>query len=121
MRLFGRRQGGAEPPASEVGKILERLHTLESAMRQLETEQITLHDQCRRWMRRAVAVERAAVSHPAPTSDGIPPGGMEPSRGTASPRPLWGARARIAARRAARVPETSPTTSEEEPTDGVHS
>lgn len=55
--MFWRRKVKGEPP---VGEILERLGKLESTMRQLELEQIEMHDGVRRWMRRAVAAERAA-------------------------------------------------------------
>lgn len=60
-------------------------------MRALETEQATLHDQVRKWMRRAIAAERAAERNQEPDPKG-PETPATPAPVVA--RPLWGARAR---------------------------
>lgn len=38
--------------------VLDRLDSVESRLRTYQTEQVTMHDEVRRWMRRAVAAER---------------------------------------------------------------
>ena len=92
MKLFGSREVKGLPDL--VDHEL-RIGKLESLLRQLETEQLTLHDQVRKWMRRAVAAERnqersTLGAAPAPATPPAPP-----SRST---RGMWGARARIAMR-----------------------
>lgn len=92
--LFGRSKVVRPDEDARLSRLEGEVVKLASALRQLETEQITMHDQVRRWMRRAVAAERAVElahePHPdAPTTPGP------------APRPqmnLWGARARRAAR-----------------------
>lgn len=104
MGLFGR--GQATPPdvRLRVDAIERELSKVASQVRQLEVEQMTLHDQVRKWMRRAVAAERRVEeSAPAPAEHGA-------SR-TAQPAPvdpllmfnagLRGARGRIARRKLA--------------------
>ena len=81
-----------------------------SALRQLEAEQLTVHDQVRKWMRRASAgernQERAGIAAPV----------------TPAPHPiLTGARLRIAMRRQrAALRQAEQPASAEEGTDGVH-
>ena len=77
---FGKVKG-----APEVGAVLQRMSALESAFRTLEQEQIAMHDQVRKWMRRAVAAERAAGRNQEPEAGGRPatPG---PQQGMTSAR-----------------------------------
>lgn len=94
---------------------LEALHSeltkLQSAVRTLETEQVTLHDQVRKWMRRAVASEARA----ARSSQGSTPPPALPITSIPKPTSLRGARGRIYVRqleemaaRAASVPAALP-------------
>ena len=113
--MFGRRKVQGEP---SVADLLKRLGELESAFRQLETEQIGLHQQVRTWMRRAVAAERraeqlnqgaGATVQPARTP-GQPAAISSPARARAALQGrIWG--------QSAPVP---PTETEEVP-NGVHS
>ena len=69
---------------------------LGSELRQYQTEQVTMHDQVRKWMRRAVAAERAVDVERGESIERV-------GAGDAPARPasrLWGARSRVAARRA---------------------
>jgi len=58
MWTFGNRKVQGVPG---VEALLARQAELESAVRLLETEQINLHDQVRKWMRRSVAAERVVL------------------------------------------------------------
>jgi len=53
-RLFGPRH--VTPP-----EVLSRLEAVESRLRLYQTEQVQMHDDVRRWMRRAVAAERRLI------------------------------------------------------------
>jgi len=91
MGLFHRLFGGGQVTLEDV---VRRVKQLESALRTLETEQVTMHDQVRKWMRRAIAAERR-IESVAEVTDA-------PGRHGASPPPRrlnW--RDRIEARRAA--------------------
>lgn len=90
-RLFGR--GEVTP-----GEVVDRIARLESGLRLLETEQTTMHDQVRRWMRRAVAAERR-LDDGAGAREGPLEG--EASRLTPPRRNRLNWRDRIEARRAA--------------------
>ena len=111
MPLFGPRKvedDGARAALAELRVELTELRAeltrAESVVRQIEAEVIGMHDQVRRWMRRAVAAERAAERNQEPTGighDGQPEATPAP-RTSAAPLSrvtLRGARARIAARR----------------------
>jgi hypothetical protein len=100
LSLFRRGQV-TQRQLDELAQRLEAdLARQSSVIRQLETEQATLHDQVRKWMRRAVAAESRVDGAPqaaAPIVAAPPPGR------------LWGARARRLARIA-----------QEEATNGIH-
>lgn len=104
MNLFRPRQVEDAEARQEVARLRGELELVQSAMRQLETEVIGMHDQVRRWMRRAVAAERAVARNQETATNG---NGHEPAPETpAAPPPaalsrltLRGARNRIAARR----------------------
>lgn len=92
MWKFWKRQdrGSVAALALRVEQLERELTATQSAHRTLETEQIAMHDQVKKWMRRGLASERnqereAVRETPAPSTD--------------ASRPLTGARARIAARR----------------------
>lgn len=92
MSWFSR---GEVKGAPDVSDLLDRMGKLESLMRTLETEQLTLHDQVRKWMRRAVAAERAVgrgQGSPAPAGTAVAPPLVKPAS-------LRGARARMYVRR----------------------
>lgn len=94
MNLFRRRQAEPEPTLlAMIADLQAQVTGCLSQVRALESEQITLHDQVRKWMRRAVAAERAVARNQEP--DGAPalPVAAPPAR-----RRLWGARARMALR-----------------------
>lgn len=55
MKLFGRGKGDDD---ERYAALERRVHALESAHRTLENEQLKMHDQVHKWMRRAVAAER---------------------------------------------------------------
>jgi hypothetical protein len=90
VNLFGRRKVEGQPTVVELAT---RLGAIESALRQLETEQLTLHDQVRKWMRRAVAAERVATREAPGT----------PKPGAPTPPPATGVRARRLANRLAEI------------------
>lgn len=115
MNLFGRRQAPDALTANTLAKLESRVLALESAVRTLEAEQINMHDQVRKWMRRAVAAQKAAEQREAVEIPEIP--AATPLR-TARP---WGARARIAARLSRPAPVPDVTLEDEgEGTNGVH-
>lgn len=91
---FGKRQADGDVRV-ELARLGQRVTSLESTLRQLEGEQILMHDQVRKWMRRAVAAERAMVRNQEPSVQTIP---VTPER-----PPTWGARRRILERRLARA------------------
>jgi hypothetical protein len=99
VNLFGKRQVEDPEARRQVADLADEIRKLESVVRQIEGEQILMHDQVRKWMRRAVAAERAAERHQEPHRNGGPV--------TATPAPsvpllrMRGARARILARRLA--------------------
>jgi len=112
-KLFGKRKAGDDEIRHVVRQLGERLGEVESELRTYQTEQVAMHDQVRKWMRRAVAAERAAAVRES--------GGASPSQLPRSRAALFGARARIMARRAERAARPDPV--EEEPevsTNGVH-
>lgn len=78
QRLFGT---GEVTPAD----LVERVERVERAFRLLEIEQATLHDQVRKWMRRAVAAERRNQD-PATEPPGTP--AAPPSRDLSALRPV---------------------------------
>ena len=84
--MFGFRKRQAAPPDAEnrLAHLEAELTKVQSTVRQLEGEQILLHDQVRKWMRRAVAAERA-IGRGEPQAAPAPP---------AAPRRMWGPRAR---------------------------
>jgi hypothetical protein len=90
MRLFRR----GEPELEARVLTLERAYeTLQSKMRQYQTEQVQMHEQVQRWMRRAVAAERATARPVVQRGHG------EPVAPAARPKlGMWGARRRIAER-----------------------
>lgn len=74
MILFGKRQ---VKPVAELEALRAELLKVQSAVRTLELEQQAMHDQVRRWMRRAVAAERnqeqARETDPAAVTPASPP------------------------------------------------
>lgn len=109
-------RGRVEALEQRVAKLTDELHATQSALRTLELEQSTMHDQVRKWMRRGVAEarnqERARTA--APSERPQPPS-------------LWGAAARIASRKARESIDTSAASAGEASTDepqeesnGVH-
>lgn len=110
---FGQRQVSTPPVEERLSRLEAELARLQSALRQLETEQVTMHEQVRRWMRRAVAAERAAERNQERPSVVEPPEAATP---VPPPRRMWGARERIAARRL----RSAPTPTNGEDPDGVH-
>ena len=115
MGLFSRRK--TETPDPEIARLRDRVHELETKFRLLESEQIDVHDRVRKWMRRAVAAERNQERATAGIAG-------HPRETPATRAPLWGARARIEARRAARrndgVALQEPEEQSEEENNGVH-
>lgn len=103
MGLFGNRQAVDTTARAEIAALRDELTRTQSFIRQLEQEQVGLHDQVRRWMRRAVAAERAAERNQEqrPHVNGhvaaVTPAPASPAAG--SRLTLRGARARIAMRR----------------------
>jgi hypothetical protein len=88
-----KRQAVAPELEARLAHLELELVKVQSEARQREAEQINLHDQVRKWMRRGQATERnqegrETAAHP------VAPAAPTPTRG------LTGARARIAARRA---------------------
>jgi len=109
--LFSKRQAPqAAPPelAERIAHLEAEVLKVQSELRQLEGEQILLHDQCRKWMRRQVAEGRNQERAAGAVTDGVTP----------SPpmlnRVMTGARARILARRAAAARVSEPVTEAEE-------
>jgi len=93
-RLFGR----GEVTSADV---VARVRALESGLRLLETEQQTMHDQVRKWMRRAVAAERRAEGATPAQSETLPGAmaGALDAHGGSRRRLNW--RQRLESRRAA--------------------
>lgn len=87
MFLFRKPQVARDP---RVDSLEAEVVKLQSAMRALQTEQADVHDQIRRYMRRAIAAERAAGVNQEPEGDTDSPNGATPLPS----RRLWGARAR---------------------------
>jgi hypothetical protein len=103
--LFGPRKVIDPEAREELVRLRDELVRVESVVRQFETEVSGMHDQVRRWMRRAVAAERAVERNQEPHANG---NGPVPSVTPASPAPaaapysrlaMRGARARMAMRR----------------------
>lgn len=88
MGWFGRRQVVEPGAEARLAHCEAELVRLGSALRLLQTEQIDLHDQARRWMRRAVARERRAgeggAGREAAATDSAAP--APPPRETVGPR-----------------------------------
>jgi chromosome segregation ATPase len=102
--LFGPRQFADSQARDELTRLRDELTRVESVVRQVEQEVIDMHSQVRRWMRRAVAAERAVERNQEPSTNGH---GSQPVEVTpAQPTParpfsritLRGARQRIAMR-----------------------
>lgn len=102
MRLFGPRQAVDETARAELAQLRDEVVRAQSVVRQIEQEAIAMHDQVRRWMRRAVAAERAVLRNQEPPVNGMAtpaahaPAVVVPPLNRVN---LRGARARIAARR----------------------
>lgn len=124
MGLFGPRKAERPDLEQRVVALEQETRRLASAIRLLEGEQITLHDQARRWMRRGVAAERAAETAAERARGGLPhpPGVPTVTPPAPSRLTMRGARARILARRLAEQAAlaTVPDTAAPEETNGVH-
>lgn len=75
VNLFGRGQAKDD---ERLAALERRAAALESALRTLENEQVRMHDQVHKWMRRAVAAERnqerrEVGAAPAPAATPAPP------------------------------------------------
>lgn len=105
MPLFGSRQAVDEAAREEVARLRDEITRVQSVVRQIEAEVVGMHDQVRRWMRRAVAAERVVERNqdPHPNGAGDPNGSAAPPapppRAANSRINLRGARARIVYRR----------------------
>lgn len=96
MNLFGTRKVTDAEARAELAELRAELQRQASIVRQIESEQALMHDQVRKWMRRAVAAERRT----APNQELE----LQPAEATPAPSPrTWGARARIMARRGKRA------------------
>ncbi|HKW42521.1 MAG TPA: hypothetical protein VJN39_14830 [Gemmatimonadales bacterium] len=115
--MFGFRKGQGDASLIQRVTVLEaELSKTQSVVRQLEGEQLLMHDQVRKWMRRAVAAERAVERNQEPAEDGTP---APPARRVRlSKGLLWGARARRLARGAPDPVNDAPPEVE---ANGVHS
>jgi len=100
--LFGRREVTLPGTPERISALEAEVSKLASALRQLETEQATMHDHVRRWMRRAVAAERRVEARNQELDLGQPGAQATPVAATPAPRrtTMWGARRRIAERAA---------------------
>lgn len=110
MKLFGRGEVTQKQLADELARVDARLSAQDAVIRALEAEQLTLHQQVRKWMRRAVAAEgRAQVTGAAPVAQLATP-------------PLRGARLRrwMAQQQHAVVSTTEPVVVAEEEPNGLH-
>lgn len=92
MNLFGRRQASVEDRlsalANEVARLASEVGKAQSEVRAYQTEQINMHDQVRKWMRRAIAAERAVERNQDSSAE-------RPAGSTPAPAALpWGARGR---------------------------
>lgn len=105
MALFGKRQ---VKPETGIDHLERELAKVQSALRQLELEQQSMHDQVRRWMRRAVAAERNQEAREGGGHPSEPP----PAPATAH-RVLTGVRARRLARLMRPDPIAEPDTNGE--------
>lgn len=100
MWLFGQSKVVAPDVLHRLAQLELELGKTQSELRQVEGEQALMHDQVRKWMRRAIAAERTALR--VSGSEGNPgPRGASPevpgaSRGGSLRG--WGARGRIAQR-----------------------
>lgn len=101
MNLFGPRKVIDEDARAEAARLGDELARVESVVRQIETEVAGMHDQVRRWMRRAVAAERAVERNQEPHANGF--AAVTPASPAAPAAParlsMRGARARIALRK----------------------
>jgi TolA-binding protein len=83
--LFGKRQASPAVDAMRVATLETELRNLQSEFRQLQGEQTLMHDQVRKWMRRAVAAERnqerAGAAPAAPPASALPPEAFRGARG----------------------------------------
>lgn len=81
--MFGHRKVAEEPRLSHLESEVNKV---QSELRQLQLEQENMHDQVRRWMRRAVAAERrlsesgTAVAASSPAQPAATPARMTPAR-----------------------------------------
>lgn len=111
MKLFGLGKDGRLALAEQaVAKLQADMAVLGSLVRTLEAEQVNLHAQVRKWMRRAVASERNQERAVSPDGSVVTP--------APAPRALWGARGRMG-RPAPAAPEPL-VFREEESENGVH-
>lgn len=95
MFLFGRRKAAPDPLVSRsIDEVEKRVAKLEHELRILQTEQTVLHDQVRKWMRRAVAAERVVQASESQDEEQAP----APAPAAPPGAPRWGARGRRAAR-----------------------
>ena len=84
MGLFRPREVADPVARSRLSDVEADLARMASAIRQLEVEQATMHDQVRKWMRRAVAAERHVTHEGA----GTPPPAVAPVTGVRARRAL---------------------------------
>jgi hypothetical protein len=101
VNLFGPRKVVDDDARAQLARLRDELVSVQSVVRQIETEAIAMHDQVRRWMRRAVAAERSVSRNqepPAVNGHGQATPAMLPPAAL-SRLNLRGARNRIAARR----------------------
>lgn len=112
MNLFGKRQDDPAV-ALRVTSLEAEVSKLASVVRQLEGEQALMHDQVRKWMRRAVAAERNQARAATDDSEEPMTPGTLPAR-----RYAWGARGRRLTRAMRPAPEPEPA--ENGGANGVH-
>ncbi len=107
VKLFG---NGHAVSREEFDALASQVLKYQSELRTYQTEQVTMHEEVRKWMRRALAAEsRMDARQTARVANGESPA-------VSSPRNMWGARAR----RLARIARPDPRT-EEGADGGVHS
>jgi chromosome segregation ATPase len=92
--MFGRRQEVSRADLNalreEVAQLRSELHKAQSEIRAYQTEQVTMHSQVQKWMRRAVAAERVVDRNQDPTAEATAASGTP-----GSPQVLWGAAGRM--------------------------
>jgi hypothetical protein len=103
VNLFGPRQVADDEARRQLATLAMELDKLRSALVLLQTEQDTVHTEVRKWMRRAENAERRVRQTAGAETEEVP----EVQVNAPSRRRLWGARARIAARRASLAASTN--------------